>query len=282
MRNTENLIAILTLLALSSAPNTAPAAPLSELALVAVNTATRANTQLDRDLFTAVSAGDIVRAKRLLAQGADLRARQQPWNLTPLLVAPDVSLEMVRFLVGRGAEINVADKEGTTVLMKAVRANAPAIVDFLVKKGADVHAVDGHGNTALVLAVLLSNPEIVRDLIQHGADVNVVTDSGATPLAVIKRERQAAEAMNPAADMAMPATMHMHHAHPMRTKAQALAQTKAVMELLSKAGATRDQQPLQRTEAQRHAAHHAHRYHEASAPSGTRASPLHEAQATTP
>ena len=214
--------------------------------------------QRNRDLFAAVGSGVIVRVKQLLADGADINSRQRPWNLTPLLIAPDVNLEMVKFLVEQGAEINVADKEGTTVLVKAVRAFSLASVKYLLDKGADLKTADGRGNTAFTHAVLQSSPEIVMLLIQRGADVNVVTDSGATPLSIAKNVRRAAENMHANMDMDMKADAPFHAGHPMRTKAQALKQTEQVLQMLEAAGATLDQQPIQRSEAQRHEHHAGH------------------------
>ena len=57
-----------------------------------------------------------------------LRSRKKPWGLIPLLIAPDVSKEMDEYLLKKGANVNAADREGTTVLMRAVYSRDPEIV----------------------------------------------------------------------------------------------------------------------------------------------------------
>jgi ankyrin repeat protein len=55
------------------------------------------------------------------------------------------ALEIVKFLVAKGADVNAVDRAGNTALMRAVgssNAQALEIVKFLVEKGADVRAVD--------------------------------------------------------------------------------------------------------------------------------------------
>ena len=218
--------------------------------------AQKAQTRLDRDFYNAINAHNRHRAQQLLAQGANINATQRPWFLTPLLIAPDLGLDTVKFLVAHGANVNVADRDGTTVLMKAVRANAPAIVDFLLANGADVKARDGRGDTALILAVIETDVPAVAALIKHGADVNVIGDRGDTPLSIAKRERKAAEEMKPEMDMKHDAAHPMIMTHKMRTRDESLQQTKAMLQLLAKTGATLDQQPVQQADPMYYMHHH--------------------------
>ena len=47
------------------------------------------------------------------------------------------SVERVKFLVDRGANINLQDKDGETLLMKAHKRGQQDIVDYLLLKGAN-------------------------------------------------------------------------------------------------------------------------------------------------
>lgn len=149
--------------------------------------AAAASTSLDRTFFDAVGHDNLPSAKTLLAQGADINAREKPWNLTPLLVAPDMSLEMVRFLLAHGANVNVADREGTTVLMRAVHSGDPRIVKEVLKYHPHLEAKGTWNNTALTYAVVQGNPEMVQALIAAGANVNAERADGMRPLDMAQR-----------------------------------------------------------------------------------------------
>ena len=119
-------------------------------------------------------------------------------------------VEIVRVLVENGADVNIKDRSGETVLYQAVskgktamaeifirqgRANVnvknkwgntplhvardPKTAKFLVSAEADVHARNKQGNTPLHRA---KSFEIRKLLIETGADVNARNTSGATPL----------------------------------------------------------------------------------------------------
>ena len=78
------------------------------------------STPQDKRLFEAVGTGNLPAAKALIAKGANVSAKQKPWGLTPLLIAPDVSREMVKLLLDKKPDVNAADREGITVLTRAV------------------------------------------------------------------------------------------------------------------------------------------------------------------
>lgn len=92
-------------------------------------------------------------------------------------------LDDLKHLVGQGADVNVADKFGVTLLHRAVGRNGHAsIVEFLASKGADVNAVDDGDVTPLHYAAMHDNIAIVKSLVAMGADVSARDSVGATPL----------------------------------------------------------------------------------------------------
>ena len=219
----------------------------------------------DRELLSAVSQGQFVRVQALLKAGANVNLPHPPWQLTPLLVGSETDLAMVRLLVTHDADVNVHDRDGLTPLMKAIATRDPAIVALLLDAGADIDARDHRGHTALTHAVLRSHPEILKMLIGRGARLDVVTTMGTTPWSMAQEMRAAALAM-PAHTHSM---SHHHHAapkssnpaaepppHPMRSKPEALAQTRTVLDLLSAAGATRPQQTVNHFDAMEYHRHH--------------------------
>ena len=158
---------------------------------------------LDKTLFDAVGAGNKNLINQLLAQGANINAKHLPWGLTPLLIAPDVSREMVHFLLEKGADVNAADREGVTVLMRAVHSrdaeNVKEILNFLPK----LEAKGTWNNTALTYAVVQGNPTMVKALIDAGANANTVRADGMTPLDIAKRRLMQAQDL-PGIGPAMP------------------------------------------------------------------------------
>jgi uncharacterized protein len=74
------------------------------------------------------------------------------------------------FLLGKGANPNIADKKGATPLMLAVQLGWTDGVDLLIKLKAQVDGANRAGETALIRAVQLRNAEMVRMLLKAGAN----------------------------------------------------------------------------------------------------------------
>ena len=80
--------------------------------------------------------------------------------------------------------VNSFSDDGFTPLGLACYFSQPEIARFLVLKGADVNLCSRNGFNVYPLhsAVAANQPEIARMLIEHGAMVNVKQQSGVTPL----------------------------------------------------------------------------------------------------
>ena len=62
------------------------------------------------------------------------------------------SLEEIKELLKKGADVNASDKYGRTALMKAARDGNLDMVKYLAENGADLEASDKFGNTVLDIA----------------------------------------------------------------------------------------------------------------------------------
>lgn len=130
----------------------------------------------------------------LLSEGADINAKKEEFGrVYPfLLYAVDRSknIEIVEFLISKGANVNAADSDGKTALHLAASRGDKKLVELLIGKGADVNAKDKYGWTALMnIAKAYINSshkedyqEIIDLLISKGANIDDVDKYGNTAL----------------------------------------------------------------------------------------------------
>ena len=108
-------------------------------------------------------------ADLLLRHGADVNARAHNGIAsTPLLCAViGQHLDLVKYLIARGADVNLATSEGATPLHKAAIGGDCRIVQLLLTHGARVDARNSGGQTPLVHAQYLRHFEVVALLEQY-------------------------------------------------------------------------------------------------------------------
>jgi len=84
----------------------------------------------------------------------------------------------VRFLTHKGANPNVADKNGVTPLQNASSRGYVEGVEVLLKAGANVDGANRIGETALIAAVLRRDVAMVRVLLANGANPDRSDNAG--------------------------------------------------------------------------------------------------------
>ncbi|MFC1604420.1 ankyrin repeat domain-containing protein [Planctomycetota bacterium] len=120
-------------------------------------------------LHGAVASGDIEGVKRLIAQGADLNARNEKGQ-TPLHLSFISRYgKGTVLLISEGADVNAKDQAGETPLMMAVALGREYRAEVLITQGADVNAKANNGETALSLAKESGKTEMVELLRKYGA-----------------------------------------------------------------------------------------------------------------
>ena len=186
---------------------TAPCAAALAVAVLAWSVLVQA--QSAPALIEAVKAGDLESVRTLIADGADIDARQGDgatalqWaahrndpDLADLLIDAGAAVDAANALgatalwlaamngsapvVGRlleaGAAANVALTMGETPLMTAARSGSLEVVELLLEHGADVNAAEHErGQTALMWAAAQQQADVARILIAHGADLHART-----------------------------------------------------------------------------------------------------------
>jgi len=93
----------------------------------------------------------------------------------------------IRTLLQTGADVNVAQIDGTTALHWAAYNDDAETVALLVKAGANVNAVNNYGVPPLAQACINGNAAIVKLLLAAGADPNATMKGGETVLMLAAR-----------------------------------------------------------------------------------------------
>jgi ankyrin repeat protein len=162
-------------------------------------------------LHVAAIGNDRAMAVLLLDAGADLNARDDTYQMTPIGWANEEGHEvMVRFLYDRGAEIDL-HQAAAYGLLDHVR-------DLVKRTRREVNANMG-GWTPLQLATLWGHPDVVELLLSRGGDplvrdpfgrttleiarAQVSTEAGSTPLVHAERRLQIVTACATIADHLM-------------------------------------------------------------------------------
>jgi ankyrin repeat protein len=135
----------------------------------------------------AAAKGDLATVKRELQKGEDVNGAHAGTSLLSL-ATKNGRLDMVKFLVDKGANLNYGSVNGTTPLMLAATNGHLDVVKFLVDKGADVNAKDHKGGTPLMAAVCEGNLDMVKFLVEKGAEVNARGNDGETPLTLATKQ----------------------------------------------------------------------------------------------
>jgi ankyrin repeat protein len=159
-------------------------------------------------------------AKRLIAAGAEVNAREAN-DITPLLMAiSNNNVAAARYLLAAGGDVNAPDWYGRTPLWEAVnvrnlyvhnakfkngieRAPLLGLIQSLLQTGARVNArtretppfrnhlleitgslewVDFTGQTPFLTAALAGDVTVMKLLLAHGADPHISTFGGTSPL----------------------------------------------------------------------------------------------------
>lgn len=134
-------------------------------------------------LHTAAINGNLEMVQFLLLKGADMDTSDDD-KRTPLFTAVECgAMPVVRALLTSGADINVrcSDQEMTVVHM-AVRKALSDILRTVTEYGADLDASDVDGCTALHIAARGNNVDAIKVLVEAGANVRAKNSHGDTVL----------------------------------------------------------------------------------------------------
>ena len=126
------------------------------------------------DIFQAVKDGDLQKVKAMVAKDPGLVHARGKYLFTPLHVASDKgNLDMAKFLVDKGADINALDVSGRPPIMGAAYRGKGRVVDYLLSKGARFEMKDTRGYTVYQWAALRGKKDVLDLFMARGARVSI-------------------------------------------------------------------------------------------------------------
>ena len=128
-------------------------------------------------LMRAAHTGDVAEIRRLVADGADLEARDGS-RRTPLHIAAFASQDdALAALAEAGADMNALDNQAYDVVTIAAVADDPELMSLAIALGNDPGLTTSpYEGTALIAAAHLGHVEVVKRLIAAGAPLDHVNN----------------------------------------------------------------------------------------------------------
>ncbi|XP_022782934.1 serine/threonine-protein phosphatase 6 regulatory ankyrin repeat subunit A-like [Stylophora pistillata] len=128
-------------------------------------------------LHLAEKRGQVEHVRRLLDCGEDVNFRMPDYlalRETPLMLAASFNeVDVVEFLVERGASLELEDNRGFTALHHAAMGGKSENILRLIQLGCNVSKVDHKESSGMHLAAKNGHTEAVRLLLEHGANVKI-------------------------------------------------------------------------------------------------------------
>ncbi|KAJ8674380.1 hypothetical protein QAD02_005642 [Eretmocerus hayati] len=120
-------------------------------------------------LHLASEVGFLEIVKYLVSLGADINV-EDSLDLKPIHhAAQKAHKDVVEYFVNQGMGINVCNSMNQTLLFYAKDKNHQELVEYLLANGIDIHSTDSMGVTALHMAVSQGNEELIKLLLEKGA-----------------------------------------------------------------------------------------------------------------
>ena len=126
------------------------------------------NANGERPLMLAALRGRLAWAQALMKAGASVEPQRgtPAWNALHYACSGPDSLEVVRFLLDQGVDIDARSPNGTTPLMMAARYGSQDAAELLLKRGADVRLLNDRGLNAVEFARGVGRDRLAERLAQ--------------------------------------------------------------------------------------------------------------------
>jgi uncharacterized protein len=158
-------------------------------------------TNCNRTVFVVIGVIAVITAAGAVwwfSPGQQVKRR----NAALIVAARAGDVKAVEAALDGGADVNMADADGITLLMHAARGDRPEIanpapsdhpemVEALIKRAANVNAKTDSGFMALFWAARYGQDRVTEVLIAHGANVNAKDKDGISALQWASTNNQA-------------------------------------------------------------------------------------------
>ena len=136
--------------------------------------------RLDAELISAAWANDVDGARRLIAEGADVNAKDDTEQSAYLISTSEGYLALLELTLAAGADVDAKDSFNGTGLIRAADRGHADIAGRLVRAGVEVDHINRLGWTALHEAIILGDGsaryvDTVRVLVAAGADLQLAS-----------------------------------------------------------------------------------------------------------
>ncbi len=126
-----------------------------------------------------------------LNKGANINYQDKKNGNTALMYASLKGYEdMVKFLLDKGANVNIQNNVGDTALSFAVLKGYEDIVKLLLDSGVNVNIQNNDGDTVLLFAVDNGQLPIVKILLEYSANPNIVNKTGLSAISIAKNQKR--------------------------------------------------------------------------------------------
>ncbi len=137
-------------------------------------------------LLDAAAKGNLASVKTLVDQGVDINYQNSGFlstEETPCMkAAKNGHLEVLQYLVAKGADFHKATSGGENPLTIAAEHNHANIVTFLLDKGEDINYKESnYGKSALHHAAEHNNVGLIKKLLKRKADISLRDKKNNTP-----------------------------------------------------------------------------------------------------
>jgi ankyrin repeat protein len=133
-------------------------------------------------LYRTLCQRQLALAEALIFNGADVNVANSKGETVLHPAVKNGSLDLVELVLAADADVNVRDKDGLAPLTIALENSYIEKLKLLIANGADVNARDKSDRSVLHCAVQSNWKEIVELLLDNGADINAKRKASFTPL----------------------------------------------------------------------------------------------------
>ena len=135
----------------------------------------------EKDVFDVARSGTVEEMQELVKQNPDVINSTNTMGFSPLILACyRGNTDVAKFLIDHVKDVNYRSPEGTALAGLCIRYHKELAV-ALLEKNADPNIADANGTTPLIWAVKTGNEELVKLLLKFGAKKDQPDHMGIKP-----------------------------------------------------------------------------------------------------